>query len=316
MLGLCLGRAAPSLGRARAARLLALVLLVAPSSAFAFSEGQTGFSGRTPGQSCLQCHGSKQYDGMKFRIETDETAPCYQDGGAEAEIPLLRAGETYTAIVEIAPPGANAPVCPTHNCCDPGNGENWPPDVDEACMLRRGCGPENANACCQPGLDVCDGPRAGFNAEVVGGGAYVAGDGTRLKRVGDELFGNEITHSIPKSVANGGAWSFQYTAPAAGDLSRGLEFWVGANIANGNDFDDPLDLNSNFVLHAAVQDADGNMQMPGFCLVCPNGSPPAFGSCCCNSSAAAGEVGAAGSYGSFAALSFLGFLLLRRRRRS
>lgn len=312
MVGHRLGRAV-----ARATGALALALLLSPGSALAYSEGQTGFSGRTPGQSCLQCHGSKQYDGMKFRIETEDTAPCFQGDGAEAEVPLLEAGKTYTAYVEIAAPGGDAPLCPTHNCCNPGTGENWPPAEDEACMERGGCtAADDPNLCCKPGIDLCAGPRAGFNAEVVGGGEFAPGDGTRLKRVGDDLFGNEITHAIPKDVANGGAWTFQYTAPAPTDLARGLEFWVGANVGNGNDIEDPEDKNSNFVLHAAVQDSDGNIQMPGFCLVCPNGAPPAFGSCCCNSSAAGGDVGAAGGYGSFALLSFLGFLLLRRRGRA
>ncbi len=314
MVGHPWGRVEPLIARASATRMMLVVGLLSSSTALAFSEGQTGFSGRTPGQSCLQCHGTLSYDGMKLTIDTEETLPCFQEDHPEAQVPVLEAGQTYTAVVEItAPAGDQVPVCPGSNCCDPGDGTDWPPADGEVCMERGGCTAENANLCCQPGLNVCSGPRAGFNAEVVGGGAFIAGDGTRLKRVADELFGNEITHSIPKDVASGGSWSFQYTAPAAPDLTRGLEFWVGANVANGNDFDDPADRNSNFVLHAAVQDADGNVQMPGFCLVCPNGAPPAFGSCCCNSSASGG-VSTAGSYGSLALLSLLGFLLLGRRR--
>lgn len=295
----------------------ALILgLLSSSTALSYSEGQTGFTGRVAGESCLACHGSRQYDGMKFRlIEADETTACFTEDGTELQLPLLTAGRTYPAVVEIeAPAAADAPVCPTHNCCDPGDGTNWPPSETETCMKRGGCTADNANDCCQPGLDLCAGPRAGFNAEVLGGGRFAPGEGSRVKQVGSELFETELTHTIPKDVTGGGSWAFQYTAPAGEELTSAVEFWVGANVANGNDFADPADLNSNFVMYAAVEDAEGNMQLPGFCLVCPNGSSPAFGSCCCNSSEST-QLSARGTYASFALLSFLGFLVVGRRKK-
>lgn len=278
----------------------------------AYSQGQTSYSGRD--RSCLSCHGTKQYDGMKFRIATEDTFPCDVADGDPVNLPLLKAGRTYAAVVEIAAPsGADAPSCPTENCCDPGTGENFPPPSEATCMVRGGCTAENANACCTPGLNICEGASAGFNAEVVGGGTFIADTGTRLAYLGDETLGNEITHDFPKSVTAGGSWTFQYTAPATGDATSALEFWVGANVANGNGIEDPEDLNSNYLVYAALEDDDGNVQVPDFCLVCPDGSP-ASGGCCCNSQGQPGG-GTPATFASLSVLSLLGALLVGRRRR-
>lgn len=293
-----------------------IVALLAPAGALAYAEGQTGYSGRTAGQSCLQCHGSNQYDGLAVTIDTDEEAPCSTSEG-EIMLPVVTTGATIGISVTLpAVSGGTGPTCPTANCCDPGDGTDWPPAADATCLQSFGnnCDTTNANACCSPGMDVCGGALAGFNAEVVGGGAFVATDGTRLEISGGEEVADEITHTVPKSVEDqAAAWSFQYTAPDSLPPS-GLEIWVGANVANGNGLADLEDLNSNAKGVVAVTDGNGAYSMPDYCAVCPNGSLPVAG-CCCNGSSAV-DPSPRSAYLTFAVVALLGFVFTGRRRRS
>jgi hypothetical protein len=292
-----------------------IVALLAPVSAFAFAEGQTGYSGRTTGQSCLSCHGTQQYDGLTFTVNAEEEAPCSTSEG-EILLPVITAGATVSVTVSFPSVGDTGPTCPTHNCCDPGDNTDWPPAEDATCLQAFGnnCDTTNANACCSPGMDVCGEALAGFNAEVVGGGGFVAGDGTRLEIAGGEEVPDEITHTAPVAVGNQDAsWTFQYTAPSALPPS-GLEFWVGGNVANGNGLADGEDLNSNALGYAAVSDGAGGYSMPDYCAVCPNGSLPVMG-CCCNGSDAV-DPSPRSAYFTFALVALLGFVFTGRRRRS
>jgi hypothetical protein len=291
-------------------RIALAAFLLSPSAVLAFGEGQTGFSGRD--NSCLACHGSKQYDGLKFKLSTEDTVRCVVDDDREQDIPVVQAGQAYTVTVEIPAPGANAPTCPTYNCCA-GVDDPFPPPADATCLKDGGCNQSNANQCCTPGLQLCEGTVAGFNAEVVGGGAFTAGVNTRLAYLGDETFANEVTHTVPLNATNGAQWTFQFTAPSGNEDQTGLEFWVGANVANGNSIEDSEDLNSNFYLPVAVRGVDGAVAYPGFCLVCPNGNAP-FAGCCCDASGGERFSGG-GGFASLAVLSLLGFLFTGRRRR-
>lgn len=154
---------------------------------------------------------------------------------------------------------------------------------------------------------------AGFNAEVVGGGKFTEGQGTRLLIEGGEPNGREITHNTPGRFVDGKAsWAFQFTAPAAEEAGEnGLEIWVGANVANGNGREDPLDMNSNYKLDVALSDGTDVVSVPGYCLVCSSGKLAVNGQCCTCVSAKPG----AGTWGFLGAMSALSFLLLGRRRR-
>jgi hypothetical protein len=287
-------------------------LFLTPASAVAFGDGQWGFSGRVEGQSCLACHGSNQYEGLTVSVQSDEEIPCFVEGAeGETLIPKLMAGQAYTVSVDIAAASASDVPCPTNDCCSDDA------VAGDACLNRPGsnkvCNVAGQATCCQPGLTVCNEPLAGFNAEVVGGGAFVAGADTKLLTNGGDVDPSEISHTAPKGAGSGAQWQFDYTAPAEGEISGAVEFWVGANVANGNGFDDLNDLNSNFFLTAAVEDSAGNLELPGFCLACPNGQPPLFGSCCCNATVS-DDFGSRGSWLSLALLSMLGWCFLPRRR--
>lgn len=290
-------------------RLALCALILSPTSALAYSDGQWGFSGRVDDQSCLACHGIEQFQGMRMELNTEDTIECSTEEGAEPfQIPVLMAGETYQATVTVDPVSSDQVPCPGNTCC---NGDAVEGD---ACLNRPDsglCTVENQQQCCQPGLDVCGDPVAGFNAEVVGGGAFVAGESTKLLSNGGEEDPSEISHTSPANAGGGASWTFNYTAPADDQVGSAVEFWVGANVANGNGFADPNDLNANYQLAAAVQKSDGSLEVPGYCLVCPNGNPPVAG-CCCNATVSE-DFGPRGTYLAFALLSLLGFAFTRKR---
>ena len=307
-------------------------------SAFAFEGGQTGFSGRQGGaNSCLACHGSGNFDGATIAIAGETTNCSPNDGSADFEIPLINVGATVPVSVTLPAP-ATAPACPADDCC----GETQPGDPNEACLNRPGanrtCAPADFAACCQPGLNDCTaGAVAGFNIEVTGSGILgIPGSQQACEELADcpdgELCRNDVcvasdvrfegedlqqlTHSFSKPAGAGTDWTVNYVAPPSLDAAaEGPAFFLGANIANGNGFDDNQDLNGNFQLSAGLTDGEGNFVMPGGCLVCgDNGRPAVNGSCCACVSASPGS--SVAFTGGIAAL--LGFFLVggkRRRRR-
>lgn len=306
--------------------LLPLALLLVADGAAAFRGGRIDFSGRE--RSCLECHGSRQYDGLQFSLgSVAGTEPCgFVNAEGEfqvAELPLLEHGKTYPATVEIPlPTGNNVPVCPTNDCCDPAN----PPQEGDACLNRPGarggpmiCTPDDFLAgCCEPGLDECTDAngnplyQAGFNAEDAAGGTFEPGDDgdTQLLPREGELVTNQITHTNAKLFNGAGVkWAFHYTPPSI-DTGKGVEIYVGANVANGNFLDDNGDLNSNYRYAAVVTDGE-RYAYPGYCQICPDGRSSLDGSCCsCMSTGTGSDV-----YSTFAMLGFLAFLATGNRRR-
>jgi MYXO-CTERM domain-containing protein len=322
--------------RITGAMLLASATLFA-GSAFAFGGGQTGFTGRNGGQnSCLACHGSQTFEGATIQIGGETTNCSPNTGDPDFEIPLINVGATVPVTVDIA--GGAAPACPTLNCCEDPVAAT---DPAEACLQRpgsnRNCAVESAAACCQPGLEVCgDEPVAGFDLEVTGAGILdipgsrqaceaptdcPAGETCRenvcvaddVRFEGDNL--QELTHTFSKTAGAGTSWTMNYVAPA--DLSaapEGPTFFLGANVANNNGFDDNLDLNGNFALPAALTDGTA-FALPAGCLVCGDNNKPAVNGSCCTC-ISADPTSSITFTGGLAAM--LGFFLLggRRRRRS
>lgn len=122
--------------------------------------------------------------------------------------------------------------------------------------------------------------------------------------------GTEVTHSQAKIFGgNAVEWNLNYTAPTEAEYTGAVEFFVGANIANGNGMADQADLNSNYNLVLAV-----GGQLPDFCAVCEDGAVPdengtCGGGCGCDTT---GEAGAPWALAGMASLALLAF---RRRRR-
>lgn len=328
------------------------VLLLEPATASAFANGRFDQSGKTPQQSCLACHGSLQYDGLKFRLEGVETASCSVDRNGQVEevtLPKLSFGEKVPAVIEIPTPSGNTvPQCPTNDCCSVDDPPTANDTVDLACVdrgvQREICGGGSYFECCAPGLTECGEPVAGFNAEIVGGGAFdvltrdcgtdrlcegdfgysapdadnTEGDGTldtpdqtKLLRQGTVDVPTQATHVRPRPFVDGSAsWKMFYVAPSKEEAASSPRIYVGANVANGNALEDPLDLNSNYVVDVVLSDGATEIY-PDYCLVCSDGSLAVNGSCCTCVQATPG----AGTLGFLGALSALGFLLLGRRRR-
>lgn len=341
-------------------RVLKMTLLVgALMSALpvhAYTRGRFNQSGKTPQESCLACHGARQYGGMKLRLEGADTASCFveiADRTEELTFPKLMYGQKVEAIIEIpTPSGEDAPRCPTNDCCN----LDAPPDRsdDEAyACVERGiqlgiCSADDFVGCCQPGLSQCRALEglsvavAGFNAEVINGGhfdpltrdcgtdhlcegddGYISpdsdgteGDGTldttdqtKLLGQGPTLDARQATHVRPRHFKEGqAAWKMYFVAPEAGTVEGVPRIYVGANVANGNGLEDPMDLNSNYVTDIVLTDGNEDIY-PDYCLVCADGSLSADGACCtCVSSSPS-----AGTWGFLSACSLLGFLLLGRR---
>lgn len=306
--------------------LLPLAVLLVADAAAAFRGGRIDFSGRE--RSCLECHGSRQYDGLKFSIGAiagQEPCGFVNDEGEFqlVELPLLEHGKAYPATIEIPEPsGDNVPVCPTNDCCDISN----PPSEGDACLNRPGarggpmqCTPDDFLAgCCEPDLDNCTDAegnpyyQAGFNAEDAAGGTFTPGEAadTQLLRREGELVTNQITHTTAKRFEGAGVkWTFQYTPPPI-ESGNGVEIYVGANVANGNFLDDNGDLNSNYRYAAVVTDGE-KYAYPGYCQVCPDGRSSLDGGCCsCMSTDPE-----SGVYSTFAILGLLAFMATGNRRR-
>lgn len=312
--------------------LLPLAVLLLADSAAAFRGGRIDFSGRE--NSCLNCHGSRQYDGLKFSLgSVAATEPCgFENEAGEftvVDLPLLDFATTYPATVEIPEPsGADAPICPDNDCCDAAN----PPSADAACLDRPGarggpmvCSTDDFLAgCCEPDLDNCvdaegnPNYQAGFNAEVTGGGTFSpperapedpAADTQLLPREG-VVVENQITHTTAKRFEGQGVkWAFNFTTPPA-TATEAVQIYVGANVANGNFLDDNGDLNSNYQYAAVLTDGE-NYVFPGYCQLCSDGRSSIDGGCCSCTSTTPGS----GVWTSLAVLSMLGFVTLRRRRR-
>lgn len=306
--------------------LLPLALLLVADAAAAFRGGRIDFSGRE--RSCLECHGSRQYDGLKFSLGgVATTEPCgFEDEAGEfkvVDLPLLSFATSYPATVEIPEPsGADAPICPDNDCCDAAN----PPAEGAACLNRPGarggpmvCSTDDFVAgCCEPDLDNCTdlegnpNYQAGFNAEVDGGGEFSpgeAGDTQILRREG-ELVPEQITHTTAKTFDGQGAkWAFNYTTPAAGG-EEAIQIYVGANVANGNFLDDNGDLNSNFQFAAVLTDGESYV-FPGYCQLCSDGRSTSDGGCCSCVTATPGR----GVWTSLAVVGLLAFVTTGRRRR-
>ncbi len=299
-------------------------LLLAPS-AMAFSDGQTGLTGRIAGESCLKCHGTDQYAGTTVEIAGAEMGNCVTQDSM-FQLPILTAGSTVTVSVSVAEPGADEAACPTNNCCDAANA----PAAGDICLTLNQednitCEVDSFESCCQTNLSSCpDGKSAGFNIEAVdsscaseddcaGIGAFEANqdEGVRLGRALAEPVVTEATHVAAK-LFDGGAvtWNIDYTVP--NQTVEGVSFWTGVNVANGNFLADVGDLNSNFRLDAFVTDGE-TITAPGFCAVCPNGAlPDESGACpacmCVGAGSNSLPIGLAG-------LALLGLAVGRRRRR-
>lgn len=163
-----------------------VVLAALPASAY--SRGRFNQSGKTSEGSCLACHGARQYDGMKLRLEGVETASCSVEiAGRTQELtfPKIMYGQRVEAYIEIpTPEGADVPVCPTNNCCDASAAPDPGDEADYACVARgiqlgyTECSASDFLGCCEPDLALCRAPEglsvatAGFNAEVVNGGRF------------------------------------------------------------------------------------------------------------------------------------------------
>ena len=162
------------------------VLTALPAGAY--SRGRFNQSGKTSKESCLACHGSRQYDGLSFRFEGVDSASCSVEVAGrtqELTFPKIMYGQRVEAFIEIpTPAGDDAPQCPTNNCCDANAVPDRNDEADYACVARgiqlgyTECSADGFLGCCEPGLAVCRAPEglsvatAGFNAEVVNGGYF------------------------------------------------------------------------------------------------------------------------------------------------
>jgi MYXO-CTERM domain-containing protein len=311
--------------------LLALGVLVIPMTASAYITGQPGASGRF-GQKCADCHGPTQYDGVTIRLPADNTSECFVDtdeGFKKSAVWTGQFGQAVAAtIVVTKPEGEFVPQCPTKDPCCDGGLEEISPQVScsaqsdcgdgEACwdfvndtVVAVGgtgtCGSEilcPANTDCRAGVDSCGDMLVGFDAELVGGGSWSPGEGSRVRVTQaepassctadadcgggkvcwdfssqqpstDGLCGiahtNEVVHSSPKSFAGEEAtWDVTLTFPTEEETNAenpAVEVWIGANIANGNGLPDLNDVNGNFL--ATIQ--MGGSGLPSYCAQCDEG---------------------------------------------
>jgi MYXO-CTERM domain-containing protein len=175
----------------RSSYLVLGLALTTSSLALANTTGQYGYTGLDG--SCLQCHGTLQYDGLKVEftglgtnldcwVEDEEASTA--DDVVLKKLSLLNIGFGATADVKVSipnPTGANVPECPSSDCC-----EDTPP-ADALCMQEgfRVNGFEVEPGTCTPLFADCtSGANAGFNMEVVNGGAFTlanAAEGVRFE---------------------------------------------------------------------------------------------------------------------------------------
>jgi hypothetical protein len=272
---------------------LFLFALFWPLNAYGYSTGQPGASGRF-GQSCSDCHGPGHYNAISLKLPEANTRECWaesqDDSGSMTRSLLWNAGfgaEVPIRIVIEEPTGEEAPLCPSRAAC---------------CDDAGGC---EAGIDCRPGIDDCVGPVVGFNAEVVGGGLWVTGAGSRYRVTeaqpssgcssdddctGDEICWDfdaqtpstnglcgipnrtEIVHSSPITFSNDEAgWDLSLVFPMEeeiGAATHSLEIWIGINMANGNGLPDLNDVSGSFygtISMGPVPD------LPHRCLVCDDG---------------------------------------------
>jgi len=147
------------------------------SVAMANAEGQFGYTGRG-GRSCLNCHGSQQYDGLKATLSpAPETMDCMVKVG-EGQYKLdqvlkLAPGAQHTITVTL-PAGGQQPQCPAYSCCN-----NDGAGADALCMQEDFSvdGIPQEPGTCVPFLNECGDVTAGFNAEAYGGGTFSVATG-------------------------------------------------------------------------------------------------------------------------------------------
>jgi MYXO-CTERM domain-containing protein len=165
--------------------------LLSSSAALANTTGQYGYTGLDG--SCLQCHGTLQYDGLQVELSglgsnidcwVEDEAASSEDELVLKKLSLLNIGFGATADVKVKipnPTGANVPQCPTSDCCEAA------PPADAICNQDgfRVNGFEVTKGTCTPLFNDCtSGANAGFNMEVVNGGAFTltnAAEGVRFE---------------------------------------------------------------------------------------------------------------------------------------
>jgi hypothetical protein len=299
--------------------------LLAAGTASANTDGQYGFTGRS--DSCLRCHGTNQYAGLEVTVSGLGTPiDCFV--GEELEkltLPTLAFGDSVEVKISLAEPGdSDGLECPAHDCCAETNTYDESGNLVSAALGEapqeslcqqddfRVDGVATAAGTCSPFLAACLEPLAGYNMEVVNGGAFSIPDGdtsSRLRQNGDELVASEVTHVLAGRFDNGPAeWTVNYTAPAEADYQGALEFWVGANVANGNGKADQFDLNSNYQLTVALGD-----KVPDFCATCEDGSLPDENGQCPGGFCSCAKLPTGSPWAGLALLG--GLVLLSRRRR-
>jgi uncharacterized protein (TIGR03382 family) len=312
---------------------LALVsALTLPLTASAYLTGQPGASGRF-GQKCADCHGPTQYDGVAIELPDANSSECWaeDDGGklVKSKVWTASFGEEVAAkVVVTEPTGDKVPTCPERNACCDGGLEEISPQV--ACTLVGDCGEGEAcwdfvnntpvgaaggtcgldivceaNTDCRVGVDTCGDPIVGFDAELVGGGSWTPGEGSRIRVTqsepsttctgdadcgtgkicwdfstqqasSDGLCGipssNEVVHNFPKGFSGGEAvWDVTLKFPTEDEVNPDnptVEIWIGANIANGNGLPDLGDVNGNFL---ATIPLGGGDALPSYCATCEEG---------------------------------------------
>ena len=261
----------------------AIVGLASPTVS-AYSAGQFGYTGRDPQNSCLFCHGSKQYSGIEISFSAAETMNCVTTDDIRT-LPVLGFGESMEVTVTVTEPsGGDAPACPNHDCCDAqGLGVQVGFDAEGGGPIYEDRGPAgpddycttNLNGECSRGLAACEPWTAGFNMEVVGSGLFSVrseddNDGVYTNPAGTFTEGTQVTHVIPKQFEGGSlSYSFVYTAPAEADFVEAPQFYLGVNVSNGNGYADDEDLNANAVAAATI-----GSNAPAYCAVCDNGLFP------------------------------------------
>lgn len=296
--------------------------------ALAFGNGQYGYSGRN--NNCLSCHGEQQYDGLSVEVVAGgQEFDCWvSDGNGGLEMiktHVMQPDETISLQLSIAPAADedSTPQCPSHDCCattyyydDAGelqSEDRGDPDAAEVCVTDLG-------GTCTTYFAACPAPVAGFNMELVGGGAFSLNatdteQTVQLLEVGTDDDFTQVTHTSPKTIGSEGAtWILDYTGPGEDTSDDAVTFFVGANVANGNGYADGLDLNSNYLLSVPF-----GSSLPDYCAVCSDGSEPASDGTCENGEAATGCGCDASSQESapapaFLALLMLGVMGLRRRK--
>lgn len=288
-------------------------VLSAASSAAAFSNGQYGYSGKS--NSCQQCHGATEYQGIDVKFDAANTYGCTTQAGETLSLPFLKYGESMKVTLTVKKPeGADAPVCPTEAC-----------DV-AACSEASGRCRELYNVNqgqCPFTLTTCGAPLGGFNASIDGVGTFESLDDSTRVLVGGSVMnpdgtttpirdGSEITHRLARQLADTDAvWEFTYKAPEKG--LGPVSLFVGANVANGNGWADTDDRNTNLVYGVALLDeATNTVQLPPFCAACEGQAmPDANGQCpACACTALPSTSGVAG----VAVVGLLALLSRRRRR--